>query len=177
MDGCGVWGANGAMCMSGFNDTAQFLRTRNGTVVGEGHCCVPSVKDYVISWERGKCEAAISTTLSLPCIVDGHATASCFAAGGVVDATDATATLQAALSSNASYLLLDDIGKPWVVRPLFLSQVTDMVIELQPRVHILAKQNEFHGVSAPSVADASLSTCRWHAVVLRLTNRCVSSIG
>lgn len=75
------------------------------------------------------------------CVVDGHATASCFGS----NETDATEILQAALSSNASSLLIDDIGRPWVVRPLFLSKVTDMVIEFQPRVHILARQDWFHG--------------------------------
>ena len=75
------------------------------------------------------------------CVVDGRAKASCFGS----NATDATEILQAALSSNASYLLIDDIGRPWIVRPLFLSKVTDMVVELQPRVHILARQDFFHG--------------------------------
>ena len=80
------------------------------------------------------------------CVVDGRATASCFGGGPRgVNATDATSVLQAALSSNASYLLIDDISRPWIVRPLLLRLVTDMVIELQPAVHILAKQNEFHG--------------------------------
>ena len=75
------------------------------------------------------------------CVIDGHATASCFGS----NETDATEILQAALSSNASSLLIDDIGRPWIVRPLFLSKVTDMVIEFQPRVHILARQDWFHG--------------------------------
>jgi hypothetical protein len=77
-----------------------------------------------------------------PCVVGGRATASCF---GSSNTTDATETLQAALSSNASHLVIDDIGYPWIVRPLFLSGVTDMIIELQPRVHILARQDWFHG--------------------------------
>ena len=76
-----------------------------------------------------------------PCVVNGRATASCFGS----NETDATEILQAALSSNASNLLIDDIGRPWIVRPLFLSQATDMVIEFQPRVHILARQDWFHG--------------------------------
>lgn len=55
MEGCGVWGIGGRMCESRYKDKAQLLVTRNGTVVGEGHCCVPNVKDYVISWKRGPC--------------------------------------------------------------------------------------------------------------------------
>jgi hypothetical protein len=58
MDGCGVWGAVGRQCESQYKDKAQLLVTRNGTIVGEGHCCVPSVKDYVVSWQRGTCAPA-----------------------------------------------------------------------------------------------------------------------
>jgi hypothetical protein len=47
MEGCGVSGASGRSCMKNYKDKAQLLVTRNGTTVGEGHCCVPSVKDYV----------------------------------------------------------------------------------------------------------------------------------
>ena len=47
IEGCGVWGAVGRMCMAGYKDKAQLLVTRNGTTVGEGHCCAPGVKDYV----------------------------------------------------------------------------------------------------------------------------------
>lgn len=47
IEGCGVWGATGRSCMAGYEDEAQLLVTRNGTTVAEGHCCVPSVKDYV----------------------------------------------------------------------------------------------------------------------------------
>jgi hypothetical protein len=90
--------------------------------------------------------AKVPLTSAAACVVDGRATASCFGGGPHgVSSTDATSVLQSALSSNASYLLIDDISKPWVVRPLFLSLATDMVVELQPAVHILAKQNEFHG--------------------------------
>ena len=59
MDGCsGTWGPVGRSCETGYKDKAQLLVTRNGTVVGEGHCCVPSVQDYVVSWERGACAPA-----------------------------------------------------------------------------------------------------------------------
>ena len=96
-----------------------------------------------------------------PCVANGRAVASCFGAGSI-NATDGTDVLQAALSSNVSYLLIDDIHMPWIVRPLLLSKVTDMVIELQAGVHILAKRNEFHagqdsllkiaGVIPPSIS-------------------------
>ena len=83
---------------------------------------------------------------SSPCVHDGKAVASCFGGGQRgVNSTDATVALQTALSSNASSLLIDDIGRPWVVGPLFLSNVTNMVVEFQPAVHILARQNLFHG--------------------------------
>lgn len=77
---------------------------------------------------------------------NGSATASCFGGGPhAINSTDATEVLQAALSSSASSLLIDDIGRPWVVRPLFLTNASNMAIELQPGVHILARQDFFHG--------------------------------
>ena len=88
---------------------------------------------------------AASALAAPSCVVGGRAKASCF---GSADPLDSTATLQAALSSNASHLLIDDIGHPWIVRPLLLFEVHDMVIELQPQVHILAKSDEFHAPQA-----------------------------
>ena len=79
------------------------------------------------------------TSSAAPCVVEGRATASCFGGGPhSVSPTDATAVLQAALSSNASYLLIDDIAHPWIVCPLMLSGVSDMVVELQPSVSVHA---------------------------------------
>jgi hypothetical protein len=56
-----------------------------------------------------------------PCVHgDGSATASCFGGGPhAINSTDATEVLQAALSSSASSLLIDDIGRPWVVLGLY----------------------------------------------------------
>lgn len=38
-----------------YKDTARWLVTTNGTIVGEGTCCVPSVQNTVASWQRISC--------------------------------------------------------------------------------------------------------------------------
>jgi hypothetical protein len=81
------------------------------------------------------------------CIVDAVATASCFGS----NASDATEIVQAAISSGASTILIDDIGRPWIVRPLFVTQ-NDTTIVFAPNVILLAKRDEFHGYN-----DALLS--------------------
>jgi hypothetical protein len=52
----------------------------------------------------------VATAPPLPCVVNGRAKASCF---GAANTTDSTEILQAALSSGAKYLLVDNIGRPW----------------------------------------------------------------
>jgi hypothetical protein len=78
------------------------------------------------------------------CVVGGRAAVSCF---GPFNVSDSTEQLQAALSSNASVLIVDHppglVAAPWVVRPLFL-RASDMRIVFQPGVTILAKRDEFH---------------------------------
>jgi hypothetical protein len=79
-----------------------------------------------------------------PCVrADGTARASCFG----FDATDSTSILQTAFASGASLLTIDDAGNqlPWVVTPLLLENVTDMVVVVEPGVTILAKEGAFHG--------------------------------
>lgn len=74
---------------------------------------------------------------------DGSAKASCFG----FNATDSTAILQTAFASGASLLSIDSIGLEmlsWVVTPLFLSNITDMVIRIEPGVTIQAKSGAFH---------------------------------
>ena len=81
---------------------------------------------------------AVTTAAPSPACVHGNgsATASCFGGGPrAINSTDATEALQAALSSGASSLLIDDIGRPWVVRPLFLTNASNMAIEV-PRTRL-----------------------------------------
>jgi hypothetical protein len=108
---------------------------------------------------------------SSACVHDGRAVASCFGGGrDGVNSTDATAALQAALSSHASSLLIDDIGRPWIVGPLFLSNATNMVVELQPAVHILARQNFFHGThdSLLRISQAQNLTINGNGALLQM---------
>jgi hypothetical protein len=78
-----------------------------------------------------------------PCVVAGKAKASCF---GVMNATDSTAMLQSALNSNASELLIEHLGRPWLTRPLFVT-TRNMRIVFAPGVKLLAMVDEFHGGS------------------------------
>ena len=54
---CAATGTIGASCMKNYNDTANLLKTANGTVVGEGHCCwnPTGVHDHVKQVTRLKC--------------------------------------------------------------------------------------------------------------------------
>jgi hypothetical protein len=56
VDGCsGTWGPSGRTCESTYKDSARLVVTTNGTVVGEGTCCVPSVQNSIVAWERTGC--------------------------------------------------------------------------------------------------------------------------
>ena len=80
--------------------------------------------------------------LSDSCVKDGSALASCFG----FNSTDATDTLHAAFASGASLLTIDSVhGQPYLVRPLRLTNVTNIHIVLPPHVTIMAKEDEFHG--------------------------------
>lgn len=75
------------------------------------------------------------------CVVGGKANATCF---GHFDPADSTEVLQAALNSSAHELLIPNVGKPWIVRPLFANS-NDMRIVLEAGTELLAKRDEFHG--------------------------------
>ena len=79
-----------------------------------------------------------------PCIVGGVARATCF---GPFNATDSTEMLQAALSSNASTVIIDasPTGGPWLVRPLRVTSSNQLLV-FEAGVHIMAKRDEFHGL-------------------------------
>ena len=95
----------------------------------------------------GAASSAKTDDLDRRCVVNGTARASCFG----TNASDSTDILQAALSSGASTVLIDDIGKPWIVRPLFVT-TNDSSIIFGRNVRLLAKRDEFHGYN-----DALLS--------------------
>ncbi|MBD3292638.1 MAG: hypothetical protein GF393_06910 [Armatimonadia bacterium] len=62
------------------------------------------------------------------------------------DAEDVTDALQAAINSGAEKLIVEDMGSPWIVRPITLAGNQEIVFE--EGVEILAKRGEFHALSA-----------------------------
>ncbi|MFH1919630.1 MAG: hypothetical protein ABIP48_07100, partial [Planctomycetota bacterium] len=67
--------------------------------------------------------------------------------------TDATACLQKAMDSKVPKLVVDNVGKPWVVTPLKL--VSNQGIVFEKDVEVLAKAGEFKG-SQDSLFTGSL---------------------
>jgi len=59
------------------------------------------------------------------------------------DPEDSTDALQAAINSSAKKLIVDNVGKPWVVRPIKLA--SNQGIVFAPGVEVIAKQGEFKG--------------------------------
>eukprot|EP01050_Picozoa_sp_SAG11_P026877 SAG11_NODE_6597_length_1281_cov_1.949239_1_plen_267_part_01 len=75
------------------------------------------------------------------CVVGGKANTTCF---GKFDPEDSTEILQAALNSSARELLIQNMGEPWIVRPLFVNS-NNMRIVFEVGTELLAKRDEFHG--------------------------------
>lgn len=61
------------------------------------------------------------------------------------DAEDSTAALQAAIDSGVKRIVVDNLGKPWIVRPIRLASNQEIVFE--PGVEVVAKRGEFKGGS------------------------------
>ena len=82
--------------------------------------------------------------------------------------TDSTAALQAAFDSKAKHVLIPYMGKPWIVRPLFLRG--NQEIDLAPGVVILAKRGEFKNTndSLFTAQDISNVTIRGYGATLRM---------
>ena len=73
---------------------------------------------------------------------------------------DATASLQAAINSGVPRLIVEDMGAPWVVRPIRL--VSDQEILFEDGCVLLAKRGAYHGtndalITASRVANVTLS--------------------
>lgn len=79
------------------------------------------------------------------------------------DAEDATASLQAAIDSKVPKLIVDNLGKPWVVEPIRL--VSDQEIVFEDGVEVLAKAGSFKG---PNDSLLRADNCR--NITLRGTN-------
>ena len=78
---------------------------------------------------------------------------SCFAAVGQeavkassfgFDPTDATKCLQAAIDSGAKMVVVDNVGKPWIVKPITMR--SDLELVFDDDVLVLAKADEYHGI-------------------------------
>lgn len=59
------------------------------------------------------------------------------------DPDDSTEALQAAINSGAKRLTVDNVGKPWVVRPIILA--SNQMIVFSPGVEVIAKRGDFKG--------------------------------
>jgi hypothetical protein len=59
------------------------------------------------------------------------------------DPYDSTTILTKALNSGARFILIPDLGKPWITEPLFIKSNTTLIIE--SGVEIQAKRGAFHG--------------------------------
>lgn len=59
------------------------------------------------------------------------------------EAEDSTEALQAAIDSGVKRLTVDNVGKPWIVRPVSLA--SNQTIVFQPGVEVVAKEGEFVG--------------------------------
>ena len=59
------------------------------------------------------------------------------------DKEDATECLQAAINSGAKTLIVDNVGAPWIVRPL--KGVSDQTIIFEKGVELVAKKGEYRG--------------------------------
>jgi len=61
------------------------------------------------------------------------------------DPEDSTGALQAAINSGAKQVVVENLGKPWIVRPIKLAN--DQEITFKRGVEVIAKQGEFKGIT------------------------------
>ncbi len=87
------------------------------------------------------------------------------------DAQDATEHLQAAIDSGARKVIVPYMGRPWIVRPIQLR--SNLELEFQPGVLVLAKAGEFkgRGDSLFRAADQSNIKIRGYGATLRMRKK------
>ena len=89
------------------------------------------------------CSLAIALSFGEGCRTsDGFVKASSFG----WNAEDATAALQAALDSGAKRVVVDDVGAPWNVRPVFLRR-SNIEVVVADGVTVRSKKGAFKGVN------------------------------
>lgn len=76
------------------------------------------------------------------------------------DASDATACLQAAINSGVPKLIVEDMGKPWIVNPITL--VSNQEIVFEKGVEVVAKKGAFLGTN-----DSLFTAVNVENIVLR----------
>ena len=84
------------------------------------------------------------------------------------DPINATAALQAAIRSGAATVLVPNVGKPWIVDPIFLEG--NQEIDLEPGVEIQARRGGFRGKSDElfRIEDKSNVVIKGRGAVLRM---------
>jgi hypothetical protein len=87
------------------------------------------------------------------------------------NAEDATDCLQSAIDSKAARVIVPYVGADWIVRPLKLR--SDIEIDFEPGVVIMAKKDEFRGGgdSLFSAGDASNIVLRGYGATLRMRKK------
>jgi len=82
--------------------------------------------------------------------------------------TDATPFLQKAFDSGADTVIVDYVGKDWIVTPLFVKSNT--VIIFEPGVVVMAKKGEFHGENdcLITISNASNISLLGYGATLRM---------
>lgn len=84
------------------------------------------------------------------------------------DATDATECLQAAINSGVNRLIVDNMGTPWYVEPLFL--VSNQEIVFEEGVEVVAKRGSFKGGNDSLITARAVEniTLRGNGATLRM---------
>jgi len=84
------------------------------------------------------------------------------------DGEDATACLQAAIDSKVPRLIVDHVGKPWIVRPITLR--SDQEIVFEKGVEVVAKRGEFKHKSTALLTGVEVKnvTLRGPGATLRM---------
>lgn len=84
---------------------------------------------------------------------------------------DSTEALQAAISSGARRVIVPNVGREWIVRPILLTGNQELILE--PGVVIAAKRGEYRerGVSLLAARDVQNVTIRGYGATLRMNKQ------
>lgn len=87
------------------------------------------------------------------------------------DPEDSTDSIQKAINTGARRVVVPYMGRPWIVRPIVLG--SDMTLEFEPGVLVLAKKGEFKGKNDClfRAANANNITIRGYGATLRMRKK------